>query len=115
MLTAAILVIAKVLVWNFASSFLACLFLIGVNLFTGGRVTSISLMADDVIGGISYLVVVAAVILALKRALNTVFETGMQNWYFMLSKLLFCIVILVEDGNIGAEEATGSKQISVSL
>lgn len=101
MLAAAILVTVKVLVWNFAGSFLSCLLLVGANLFTGGRVTSIGFIADDIIGGISYLVV-AAVILALKKALITVFENEIRSWYFMLSKLLFCIVIIVEVVNWGA-------------
>lgn len=101
MLTAAILITIKVLVWNFAGSFLSCLFLIVANLFTGGQVTSIGFTIDDIIGGISYLVA-AAVIFALKRALITVFENEMRSWYSMLSKLLFCIVILVEVVNWGA-------------
>ena len=101
MLTAAILVTVKVLVWNFAGSFLSCLLLIVSNLMTGGRVTSIGFIADDVIGGISYLVA-AAVIFVLKKALITVFENEIRSWYFMLSKLLFSLVIIVEMVNWGA-------------
>ena len=101
LMVAAILITVKVLVWNFACSFLACLLLIGLNLITGGQVTSISLIADNVIGGFSYLVA-AATVLILKKALIPVFENEMLSWYIMLSKLLFSIVVVVEIVNWGA-------------
>ena len=44
----------------------------------------------------------AAAILVLKKALMTVFENEIRSWYFMLSNLLFSIVIIVEVVNWGA-------------
>lgn len=101
LLSAAILITVKTLVWNFAGSFLSCLFLIGANLVTDGRITSIGFSVDYAIGGVSYLVV-ATIVLALKKALIPVFENETLSWYFMLSKLLFFIVIIVEVVNWGA-------------
>ena len=101
LLTAAILVTVRTLVWNFSCCFLACLLLIGANIMTGGQITSIGFIVDDVIGAISYLVAAAAV-LAFKKALITVFENEILSWYSMLSKLLFSIVIIVEVVNWGA-------------
>ena len=98
-LSAAILITVKTLVWNFSCSFFSCLLLVGENLTTGS--TYIGFTADYVIGGISYLVA-AAVVLALKKALIPVFENEMLSWYFMLSMLLFSIVIIVEVVNWGA-------------
>lgn len=101
LLSAAILITVKTLVWNFAGSFLSCLFLIGLNLLSGGEITGIGFTADYVISGFSYLVA-AAVVLALKKALVPVFENEILSWYFMLSKLLFSLVIIIEVVNWGA-------------
>ena len=101
LLSAAILITVRVLVWNFACSFFAGLFLISSNLFTGGQITSISLIADDVIGGIAYLAA-AAVVLVLKKAFVPIFENEILSWYSMSTKLLLIIVIIVEAVNWGA-------------
>lgn len=101
LLSAVILITIRTLVWNFACSFLSCLLLIGANLISSGRITVIGFTADYVVSGLSYLVAAAAV-LALKKTLIPVFENEIINWYFMLSELLFLLVIIVEVVNWGA-------------
>ena len=101
LLSAVILITIRTLVWNFACSFLSCLLLIGANLISDGRITGIGFTADYVISGLSYLVAALAV-LVLKKALIPIFENEISSWYFMLSELLFSLVIIVEVVNWGA-------------
>lgn len=100
-LSAAIVITVRTLVWNFSCSFLSILFLIGANFISDGRIRILGYNLDIVIGGIAYLTGVV-VVLVLKRALATVFENEILGWYSMLSKLLFLIVIIVDIVNWGA-------------
>lgn len=95
------LIALKDLIWNFGCSFLSCLFLVFANMFTGGQITSIHLIMENMIGAAAYCMAALALNI-LKEKLINVFHNKIQSWYSMLSLPLFLIILIVDTVNWGA-------------
>lgn len=100
-LTAAVLLATKILVWNFAGSFLSCLFLVTIHLGTKGQVMFLGLVLDDLIGDLSC-IITAFAILILRKKMTEVYENKFRNWYFTIAIPLFFLVLIVDVVNWGA-------------
>lgn len=101
LLASIILITLRLLVGNFAGSFLCILYLAGANFMTSGTITALNNTANNIIDGLTYLTT-AATIIWLKKRLAAVFEPQMRNHHTLLIKLLLPLIVIVEIVNLGA-------------
>lgn len=96
---AAILTAIKTFVWNFGCSFFSCMYLIGADIATNGRLRNIDLRMENVIGAIAF-GMVTLILNVWKKRFVTVFPN--KSWYVVLTIPLLFIVAIADVVNWGA-------------
>lgn len=95
------MIAVRTFIFNFGCSFFSCILLIFTNWITGGQVTYIEPVLENIIGAMAYCMVIL-VLYILRKKIGSVFEHKINNWYFLMSVFIAGFVAVVDLVNWGA-------------